>query len=201
MSSPILRDRLMNLLMTGPVLRIDFTLDPFRVEANGFNQVWAALAMDGMGFKTIDAVVGTLVAGAGAEYKTDLNSFVFPNEQFGLTPEEQGEMVHESVHALLDIKGFYMAWGRMPPWPTFIGDEAAAYVAYALYMRYAYPGRATGSHPIYDIAFRIADAIKNRPGAIVPEADASSLSTAIANNKTYKDLGVDLWTPDTIDGI
>src|SRR5215469_7113949 len=142
MSSPILRDRLMNLLMTGPVLTIDFTLDPFRVEANGFCQVWAALALDAWGYKTIDAVVGPLVAGAGAEYKTDLNSFIFPNEHYGLTPEEQGLMVHESVHALLDIKGFHWAWGRMPAYPTFIGDEAAAYVAYALYMNYAYPGRA-----------------------------------------------------------
>jgi hypothetical protein len=154
-----------------------------------------------MGFKAIDAVVGPLDPGADAEYRTDLNSFVFPNEHFGLTPEEEGELVHESVHALLDIKGFYWAWGRTPPYPTFIGDEAAAYVAYALYMRYAYPGRARGAHPIYDIAFRIADAIKDKPGAVVPEADASSLGNAIANDPTYKSLGVKIWTRDSVDGI
>jgi hypothetical protein len=193
MSSAILRAKIMNLLLTDGVRKIDFVFRSFHVDFPGFMSVWSALVTG-----AIDVVVKHMSeqdAAAGYNYPT--NRFLFPGEEFGATPNEQSTLVHESVHAMRDIR--YS--GSSSTSATWAEDEATAYVAGALFKVYAFPKEERSRYPLFAQAYEIADVLKDKPGAVVSDADAQAMIDIVANEPDYVKKGMTLWKSSFADGI
>jgi membrane protease subunit (stomatin/prohibitin family) len=130
-------------------------------------------------------------AEALAHYNHHTGVYTFPSYDFGIGSMEQAVIVHESVHALVGIR-----YGtKRPVVVTRTENEAAAYVANALYLRYAV--KLPISYWSMQIkADEIAGRIMNVKNAIVPERDANMLRTLITYDPTYFKHGVRFSTPN-----
>jgi hypothetical protein len=193
MSSEILRAKLLNLLLTDAVRKIDFVFGSFHVDFGGFMSVWSMVATGG-----IDVDVQPLSekdAAGGYNYPT--NKFLFPDEGFGTTPDQQSVLVHESVHAMRDVRYH----GGSEPRATWAEDEATAYVAGALFKLYTFPQARRSTYPLFAQAYEIAGAVKDKPSAVVSDNDAKAMIAIIATEPDYVKKGMTFWKRSFADGI
>lgn len=152
-----LRQRVVRLLISPTVRRINFSIMTRRIQGSGFAQI--AVRLDPMlrGRNRLDVTVATQAANVGASYRTNVNHFSFPRANFGTTPAEQMTIVHEATHALLD---FTRSTNRA------IDDEAAAYIAGAMFMRYSMQDPTLGqTQGVFAAAGAIANAMIPNPAA------------------------------------
>jgi hypothetical protein len=190
--------RLLNVLMSPAARKIDFRLGAIKVDYIRFLTIYALVAVGDIG---VDVDPDALPYGAGAKYAVHEYRYVFPNENIG--PDVDNTMIHESVHVMRLIRGYWAPPAVAPPAPnvpyapyiTRVDDEAAAYVAGALYLIYAHPTfRYNAADKIQSAAYVIADSIKDRTGAVVSEQTAETLRTVILNDPNYHDI--QRWTGD-----
>jgi hypothetical protein len=193
MSSAILRSKLLNLLLTDGVRKIDFAFRSFHVDIGGFMSVWSGLATG-----VIDVVVDTdMPRNATAEYDYRHNTFKCRGEDYGSTANEKSALVHESVHAMRDIR--YPGSHGSPA--TWAEDEATAYIAGALFKLYAFPDADRSTYPLFAEAYEIASALKDKPGAVVPDNDAKAMVGIVAVEPDYVKKGMTFWKSSGADGV
>jgi hypothetical protein len=175
----VLQNRLFAVLQSPEVARIDFTLGSIKVDGAGLREVVVSLMLG-----TIHIGIQAMPAGAAAQYAPHGNKFLFPSAAFGATENDNAYLVHESVHALQDIDyGYDFAHGDY--FTLESENEAAAYVAGVLYDMYKNLDTSY-SAPTWVAAKAIASKIKDTPGAVVSDADATSLRAVIAADPTYR---------------
>ena len=221
--------RIVMLLASKSVQRIDFQLELVHVTGSSLSSVIGALITRAVGVTDMDSQfrrlgsppsginveIGKVKKGAEAQYDPKNNTFGFPNATFGQTdPREQATIVHESVHAWLDL--------RMPKvrttgdWlkkvvlsTTSATNEATAYIAGALYFIYKTtpegsnptPSDRWRDHPLFSEAYRIAVGIMNNPGAAVSAADVTALKQKIMDRPIYKKIKDDPTRIFNHDGV
>ncbi len=197
-----LRSRVMNVLTSNTALKIDFTLGSIHVNFSGFYSVYVALLHKSLGLQGIDIDVGNVPAGAAAAYDSGNDTFEFPNLAYGTSVNDQSKIIHESVHAMRDLKGaVFLSERRGLQFTTKTEDEAAAYVAGALFILYDNTVVSTSTLPVHLKAYQIANSIMNVRGAVVPDADVMSLRNIVAADPTYSARKVRLWTSSSADGL
>lgn len=185
-----LRRRIANVL-TGPACAsIDFTIRGVRIRGGGYMVIGASLdvphaaARPPAGRRPMSVRVDTrLPAGVGASYHAGPNAIVVPRADYGSGARECRALVHEATHAVFD---YYRT--RLDAWH----EEAAAYIAGAIYFRYVLGAPLAG-----DI-FIAADALAGRilapqrlggpSNRIVTPADADALIAVIRASPTYAGL-------------
>jgi len=182
-------DRIRDTLDSPATQRINFFVGTQHIDSQGFQQVSRAILKWLWGFREGVAVeIGeTSKSAAPAQYLYKDDRFTFVIATFGRTPDQRGAMVHECVHAMIDIQ-------RGSPGFTQPMNEAAAYIAGALYFIYA-TGRPIDpatqhrlAQPSYAKANQIALAISDKPGAAVADADTIQLVNAVVQNPTYSNI-------------
>jgi hypothetical protein len=200
-----LQQLIIDLLLSASVQRINFTLAPHTVTGAGFRQV--AYALGGI----IDIAVDPTMAGRGAAAQYSGGRLVFPRPNYGGTLDEQKHIVHESTHALNDMRG------SLKGLATFAQDEAAAYVAGSLFIlyekqRYSVAALIAVQQQDYifdhsrialphDVALTIAEGIKDSPGASVDVDQAIQLMKAVVANPVYQRMHITMATPMTDSGL
>jgi hypothetical protein len=176
----VLQNRLFAVLQSPEVDRINFTLGSIKVDGPGLREVVVSLMLG-----AVHIAIKAMRAGAAAEYDTDGNTFLFPNGAFGAKDSDNAVLVHESVHAMQDID-FGYDFSRGDYFTLESENEAAAYVAGALYDIYKNINRNYVAATPWGVAHVIADKIKDTPGASVSDADAANLRAVIAADPTYR---------------
>jgi hypothetical protein len=195
-----LRDRVLSLLWSDAARRIDFELDGISIDGQAFRWVAHAVVTKQLNNKGIGFRFGHVDPSASAQYDPDENLFDFPDTNYGLTPFQRRSIIHEAVHAWLDLRipevqtdrDAVLRALRMKP---AVMDEAAAFVADSLFHIYdTTPARSMPIPPYWVSeqhraeAYRIAVSIMNNPGAVVAEADATALEKAILDHPSYREL-------------
>ena len=187
--------RVIGTIMSAPARKVNFTLGPVRVNTAGFQLVFNAIVT-----RRIGVVLGKLPRGAAAAYDSRRDVLHFPHALFGFTDDERESMLHESVHAMQDIRGAvaYGSWGAAIQ--TKSECEAAAYVAGALYQFYA-----TGSYPesnveIFQVANLIAESVVGGQTTVTVGA-AAALRLLVSVEPIYIREGVTFWAPTEADGV
>ncbi len=172
----VLKRRVMRIFRSPEAQTIDFYLGVLHVTGAGFLRVADAVSRDKIGIR-----VGSVSPKAAASFKPWV--FDFPNGQFGIVSFQEASIVHEAVHAMKALTLPFT--GLMPD----TQEEAAAYVAEALYLRYdGFPSSA--SNPQLVKADLIAQAIMGRPGALVSKRDEDNLRVWITTRPVYYESGV-----------
>src|SRR5262245_5583208 len=193
--------RIIVLLTTNSVSKIDFTIDGVRVQGAAFGVVVGHLLANISGGKGIGIQIGGLDPKAAAQYDQVNNKFIFPRATFGQTSvREKAGIVHESVHAYLDarmpkVTSIGDAFWKMSLTTTAATDEAAAFVTGAMY--YLYETTIDGKKPVIPASWkstisgeslRIAEKIMNKPGAVVSADDVTALKKKIMDDPFYSDI-------------
>lgn len=167
--------------------------------------------MNGAGLKSVVREVtagrigiklGPVLAGAGAEYGNGENAFTFPNAAVFTSQTGKKFVIHESVHAMQDVAGGMLFSERGSIFTKEAENEAAAYVAGALFEIYSgvTPSSKIG---VYVQAAAIADSIKNKPNAAVDTKDSDVLRLLVCAHPVYifSKSHVDNLTPNFANGL
>jgi hypothetical protein len=105
-------------------------------------------------------------------------------------------IIHECTHALRDAAGRQIRTSRGLMATLALSDEAAAYLAGALFHIYdttapaatpATPAWAQGGG-VYSVAHALAVKMSTQKGFAVDPGESKALRDVIMNNPTYKDL-------------
>jgi hypothetical protein len=192
--------RITNLLFSKAAQTINFQLDSVHFVGSQFGQVATKVFLNQLGFSGVGVAFVKMDKGAAAQYDPAANEFEFPNADFGVSPDERAAIVHEGIHAWLDVRmprvrTLVDAFLKGTMTTTMAADEATAYVGGVLF--YIYDNTEPGSKPkmpagwtspIFAEAFRIAAGIWDKPGAVVSKADAASLKQKIMDNSAYDNI-------------
>ena len=179
-----IRQTVLNVLASPTARRIDFHLGSINVDAAGLAAIHNLVAVNAIPVK----VVG-MDSGVAAQYRNDTNGLEFPRDTYGANAKERSDILHECIHALHDMYGGG-TWFPQKGGSKFTPrseNEAAAYVADALFYTYETGGGAQGhGDPIFDLAAMIAKRIMNKPGSFVTVQEARALRIAIVSDSTYR---------------
>jgi hypothetical protein len=217
-----LRRRIRDILLSAPCQKIDFYY-PYghgfginRFKIDGWALSFVALALDSptTGGRGIRIEVTRIGGGAMARYVPEENLLRFPFVGFGQWAPERNGVVHECVHALRDALATTSRINGAAAVPLgrtrTVDDEAAAYIAAALFTIYeATPDGGTPQQPSwigaakgqYIKAHAIAAKIWKTPGATIDADDAAELRQAIMARPLYRDLKRNPETITPNDGI
>jgi hypothetical protein len=198
----VLRHRVTTILLSDATRKINFFVGPIHVEYGGFSAVFFALWSKSRGGDGIDIEIGDVPDGAAAVYDSDDDAYRFRNAAFGMTDAQRAVILHESVHAMRDIWGSTITTANGDVSTTYTLDEAAAYVAEALFRIYENTAGGTDtSEPLRVKADLVAQSIMNTPGAVVSDTDVSSLQDLVAANPVYRRRGISRSTSSGANGI
>jgi hypothetical protein len=194
-----LRQRIVDLLNSDPVQKINFSFRKVRV--SGSDYAYVALAM--VGKSSSVNYNFSVAAGAAATYQPKKsNTFSFPSVGYGATNAfEKMTIVHECTHAVIDAKRSSL--GQVPQ----LDNEISAYIAGGLYnvfngAPFSPPG-TTGIYPeAHKLTKRMAKTIDTwhyTDAYAVDNGDVAALSSAIVSSPTYG--GISTSTPYGDDGL
>ena len=192
------RAHLNETLLLPATQNIDFWVNTVHVDPTGFREVAYALFAGGIKVDIDPAFVGQRKA--EALYDANQDRFVVQDFRYGSTYAEKGTLVHESVHAMGDLRNMI--------WVTNAEEEVAAYVAEMLFHRYHLGTSVTAlaiqqgvaiNDPIRERADKIGDAIANQKGAAVSLQDFLELGALVAASPTYH--GVKVWGRAGLNGL
>lgn len=154
---------LRSLLVSSAVQRIQFRFGAFELQSLDFRHLAAKLA-DPSSFVKIEVdPKGLKELGALAGYNPGSNTFFFQNELILRNPAGRGQAVHESVHAIIDLRD--RAHMRL-------ASEAICFLAGSMY--FVSSGQ-TASFPAKDNSrlLELASAVYARAKTRVPEVSLS----------------------------
>lgn len=191
-----LNSRVLMALTSAPAQKINFYISAWQINALAFVRVYAEIVKHMFVDGGIDIGVGELPEGAGAKYEYKDDAYTFKRDTFGTTVLQQATIIHESVHAWIDLQGYVASASQAD-------NEAAAYITESLFCFYA-TNRGSldlqnASRLTWDVttvravADRIALSIKDTPGARVSDQDRRAMGDAVIaspvyqRNKTTKD--------------
>ena len=146
-----------------------------------------------------DGVAHTLDPTVGASYIGNPESIIIRPHLNAHTAFNQRALVHEATHAVQDdqLNG---------EWVWRLDDEATAYIAEWLFVIHASPNpdrlisKPDPDDPIEAIAFEIAQALADKPGASPDAAAMRRLGDAIFHDPTYSvTMALHPWIRD--DGV
>jgi hypothetical protein len=181
--------RIIAVLMSSPAQSINFTLGSIHVDHAGFRSVVSEISNWIAGDEGIAVKWEKLDADTEASYNRFTKQYIFPYSFFGMVDFQKAAIVHESVHALVGLRHPITYTAKGPLVVKATENEAAAYLAEALYLRFATALPLT-DNPIVLKANEIAGNIMNVKNAIVPERDAATLRTLITAHPTYAKKGM-----------
>ena len=179
-----------NVLMSDAAQKIDFTLDNFHVDGSGLSYVALATFSQGLG-RGFTFKVGGMPAGAEAMYKPQSNTFLFPTAKYGENAFQRMTILHECVHALRDAYGERLLMPGGPVKTFSLAEEAAAYLAGALFYIDENPNSATTlpnfvqQIQVFREAHTLALSVRGRRGTTVTSSESQALKDAIKNNPAY----------------
>jgi hypothetical protein len=200
-----LYSRVLAAISSEPTQKIDFYAGFWPINAVAFARVYAEIMKHLMSKRMgIEVRVGEVTEGAGAEYKYLEDTYIFPNNTFGTTVIQQAAIVHESVHAWIDIQGYIGS-------ASDADNEAAAYITESLFFFYA-TGRGCLDRPhtdrlprdaiiILGVADRIALSIKDTAKAKVSDKDFQNMVDAILPSQLYQRIHTTRHTSLRANGI
>lgn len=177
-----IRQTVMSVLASPSARRIDFHLGTINVDAAGLATIHALVAVGAIPIKVV-----SMASNVAAQYSNGSNTLEFPRDTYGVGAKERSDILHECIHALHDMYGGG-TWFPQKGGSKFTPrseNEAAAYVADALFYAYETGGGVQAHGPIFDMAALIARRIMNKPGAFVTLAEARALRIAIVSDPTY----------------
>ena len=185
-----LRNRIISLLCSPSVLGIDFRLAKYRITGYGFRVVIGLLRM-----RAVSVVINPGAFNsqdAAAVYNDQDDSYYFPSGMYGMSLFEKMVIVHESVHAMLDAQG----GGK---YHRAIDNEAAAFVANALYVLNLTGSAPSGLDKMQQLTFDVAATLRADRSRVptVSKDDLHDLRASVGRvyRKDYRPL-----TRDTADG-
>ena len=187
-----LRYRIANLLQSPPVTRINFRCGAYSVRGGDYVKIATALVQGRL--KVAIEPERLKEWQADAAYVSGY--FVFNRPTYGNTVSERRALVHEATHAVAHLHGIYYG-------STFADDEAAAYIAGALYClyidgfsvrlaaelsgedfeRYVDTKKLVGEP--FHTALIVARLIQYVADAVVPSEEAAALKLKIAQDPAY----------------
>lgn len=180
--------RIVAILRSPAARKIDFILGAWHINADVFENVAGAIELG-----DIDVIVDTPKGGGEAEYNFKRDIVIVPSATYGTTLTQQFGVIHECVHAFVDMK--HIA-GQ-----TESANEAAGYLAGMLYILHTGNPIPATKHPVGVLAAAIAKKIIGQPGAAVPSTFEADLRRTIASRPIYKNQGMTFDSPDTSDGL
>ncbi|MBR0773602.1 hypothetical protein JQ625_02040 [Bradyrhizobium diazoefficiens] len=180
--------RIISILRSPAARKISFTLGVWRIDALAFEEIASAIALG-----DIEVVVAPAKGGGEAEYNFKKDLIVVPDVTYGAKITQQGAIIHECVHAFVDMENFT---GQAES-----ANEAAAYLAGMLYILHTGIVMPPIITPVGNLAAGIAKTIIGQPGAAVPKMFETDLRRAIASEPFYKRQGVTFRSPDHADGL
>jgi hypothetical protein len=171
-------------IFEGPrVARIDFRLGRLEVSPKRLRGVGKAIKK---GDIKVEVATGTLL---GAAYDPHDDTLMVPDDKLASVVSQAG-VLHEGVHALVDMYKCKEV--------TVLNDEAAAYLAEAIYLRAAHSWVNGGAAEmaIYDAADQIAKAhnLYNKRGVRLSNDDVADLRAAIHKHPAYSSIGAKQMT-------
>jgi len=175
----MMRDRIAAILLSPTTRKIDFRLGQWTINADSFARVANALVVG-----DIQVNVG-LQAGHGksveAQYNFRTDTIAVPNANYGTTTLGQAGIVHECVHAFVDMQAVS---GQ-----SEAANEAAGYLAYMLFLLFSLKTVPTPVVDFGKLSLTIAQSIMNTRGAVVSTKDEMALRAGIAANRTITTKG------------
>ncbi len=165
----------------GPrIQRIDFHLGGLHISPQRLGSVGQAIRQGRIRVEV--ASTGSMLSAA---YSPHHNRMTIQSEQVLSEVTGQAGIVHEGVHALVDL---FRATST-----TVLSDEAAAYLAEVIYLRAAHTWvrGSAAVMAIYNAADRIAQAHRmyERTGAVLRFADYEPLRQAVNAHPAYSSIG------------
>jgi hypothetical protein len=193
------RERVYHLLSSPAAGKIDLTLSGVHFNGAYFGLVGLAIFWKQLGFSGIGFRVGQVAATADAGYSPGDNVYDVPNWNYGTTAYQRQAIVHESIHAYLDI---------IKSRKTALTEEALAYIAGVLFhLHDTTPAGKTPTLPswarpaIYQEVFRIASGLFTSGSTRVSADDANSMRDAIMADTSYESLSIDPTIRYANDGV
>ncbi|MEJ1158892.1 hypothetical protein [Prosthecomicrobium sp. N25] len=197
MSSPQqARAVIVKTLLSQAVQRIDFSLSTISIDGAAYRALASLVAANEIG-----VVVEAQDKGVGASYKVSSNDISLSPHFNDADVMQLSYLVHECAHAIHDIYGASGIDTRRGSrtYTTNSEDEAAAYIAGALYYVHAGGPAPVGWHPHWQKAYTIAKSLVGRKGVKIPFHDEMHLRSLIAVRPVYAASGV--FGATTSDGI
>jgi hypothetical protein len=187
-----LRQSLTSVLMLDAARNLDFWCNGVHVSGAGLGTVYWALMSHELG-----VLVDPTLPPRLARYMPLRDTFVFQSYNYGDRDSmvaNKALIVHESIHAMIDVAhvASTAAGVRNPefaPWTlmTTSASEAVAYMAQTMFMINALGSLGSTAQPIFIIAGRIAEKIKDEPGAMISADDSALLEKTILDDPDYHD--------------
>jgi hypothetical protein len=186
-----LKDRVLHLLESTAVSKVEFTLDGVNIASASFSQVALAIRDKAAGKSGIGFSTEHLPAGADAGYSPSRDVFKVPSWDYGTTGFQRQAIVHEAIHAYLDI---------ISSTKPALTDEALAYVGGVLFHIHdttaaegtpTAPWWAGDQEPVFKEAFRIASGLFTSGSKVVSDADAKSMRDTIMAHPGFAHLKAD----------
>ncbi|MGH6943764.1 MAG: hypothetical protein ACREH6_06040 [Geminicoccaceae bacterium] len=173
-------DEVAKVFFSARIARIDFRLGPLEVSPKRLHAVGKAIG--GGRIKVAVASTGRLLSAA---YSPHSNQMTLPSDQIG-SVMIQASILHEGVHALVDL---FRCTNL-----TVLDDEAAAYLAEAIYLRAAHTwvsgdGAALAIYKAADALAKAHD-LYNTRAVRLSSRDAAALRSAIHAHPAYSGIDV-----------
>ena len=180
--------RIVRILRSPAARKIDFILGAWRINADAFENVASAIELG-----DIEVSIGKPKGGGEAEYNFKRDIVILPTATYGTRITEQSGIIHECVHAFVDIKHI--------DGQTESANEAAGYVAGMLYILHTGTDIPAMTNPVGVLAASIAKKMIGRPGAAVPTTFEEDLRRKITSRPIYKDQGMTFDSLERSEGL
>jgi hypothetical protein len=193
MSEDLLVPRVMKVLLSQSVAKMDFWAHGMHISAGGYVMVWFYIAQRRIKVRLV-RLASQIPKEAAAQYIANDHTLWFRRDSYGLRPDERAVILHECTHALRDIMASSAFRKEGMNGSNIVNqlhfdNEAAAYIAEALYYFYEngvkQPVGADDESDFFAAANSIIDGLIDKPSAHADELAFSDLRDKISLNPTY----------------
>ncbi|TWS99692.1 hypothetical protein [Reyranella sp. CPCC 100927] len=161
-------------ILKGPACQqINFSMPG--VTISGLSFAWVANAIQQ---GTIGVVIEAQKPGAGASYKPDPDQFSLPHPTFGVAMNEMAAIVHESVHAWVDLTKTST---------SRVTNELCAYLAGAMFREYMHE-KQPQDPPTFKVAGLVAQRLIARNDRTVRRDEIEMMRIELQRRPIYADI-------------
>ena len=194
MSEDLLVPRVMKVLLSTSVAKMNFWAHGMHISAGGYVMVWFYIAQRRIKVEVSSACLANPERRGRAVLLPTITLCGFAGIVTGSRPDERAVILHECTHALRDIMAGPAFRKEGMNGSNIVNqlhfdNEAAAYIAEALYYFYEngvkQPVGADDKSDFFAAANSIIDGLIDKPGAHADELAFSDLRDKISLNPTY----------------